>query len=106
MKPVNDFNWSYSRKVIHNFNLCGLFLPLKYSKASAEAAQAEIMVVNNDDIVEPINEPAIGENQREKPIPSSVAVDSNSAIAFDELGEWTDAKPDRKKGNKKKSRKD
>lgn len=30
-----------------------------------------------------------------------------NAIAFDELGEWTDAKPDRKRGNnKKKSRKD
>lgn len=30
----------------------------------------------------------------------------DNAIAFDELGEWTDIKPDRKKGNKKKSRKD
>ncbi|XP_055323068.1 osteocalcin 2-like [Sitodiplosis mosellana] len=31
---------------------------------------------------------------------------NDNAIAFDELGEWTDAKPDRKRGNKKKSRKD
>lgn len=30
----------------------------------------------------------------------------DSNVAFDELGEWTDAKPDRKRGNKKKSRKD
>jgi len=53
--------------------------------------------------------------REEKPIaantvPAPPVVDDaayeNSAIAFDELGEWTDAKPDRKRGNKKKSRKD
>lgn len=35
-----------------------------------------------------------------------VAPVEDSNVAFDELGEWTDAKPDRKRGNKKKSRKD
>lgn len=37
---------------------------------------------------------------------ADVNVIVDNAIAFDELGEWTDAKPDRKRGNKKKSRKD
>lgn len=48
------------------------------------------------------------EKQSDASIPIK-AVEPNTidnAIAFDELGEWTDAKPDKKKGNKKKSRKD
>lgn len=66
-------------------------------------------------VVKPINEQPIKEKQPAKamPSPAQVAVNNanadtntDSAIAFDELGEWTDAKPDRKKGNKKKSRKD
>lgn len=46
--------------------------------------------------------------EKPKPIVNAVADNElvDNAIAFDELGEWTDAKPDRKKGNKKKSRKD
>jgi len=40
------------------------------------------------------------------PTTDDVNVVVENAIAFDELGEWTDAKPDRKRGNKKKSRKD
>lgn len=42
-------------------------------------------------------------------VPAANLVEVNtvdSSIAFDELGEWTDAKPDRKRSNKKKSRKD
>lgn len=60
-----------------------------------------------------MNEQPIEEEQPVKPVPFPIAVknananaNADSAIAFDELGEWTDAKPDRKKGNKKKSRKD
>lgn len=45
-----------------------------------------------------------------KPIASvplkAAELNTENAIAFDEMGEWTDAKPDRKRGNKKKSRKD
>lgn len=37
--------------------------------------------------------------------PEPLAAEQNSVV-FDELGEWTEAKPDRKKNNKKKSRKD
>lgn len=44
--------------------------------------------------------------REDKAAVADAAADENSAIAFDELGEWTDAKPDRKRGNKKKSRKD
>lgn len=40
------------------------------------------------------------------PIKADAPNTIDNAIAFDELGEWTDAKPDRKRGNKKKSRKD
>lgn len=39
-------------------------------------------------------------------VPAIPVVDSSSTIAFDEMGDWTDAKPDRKRGNKKKTRKD
>lgn len=86
----------------------------KYSEPFVEAAQAEPHVVNEIvDIVEPFNEQPNEEKQPTKTIPYPIAVNSanannnaDSAIAFDELGEWTDAKPDRKRGNKKKSRKD
>lgn len=40
------------------------------------------------------------------PIKAAAPNTTDNAIAFDEMGDWTDAKPDRKRGNKKKSRKD
>lgn len=73
--------------------------------------QQENVVTANNDVIEAIIKQPI-EKKQEKSIPSAVVdnaitVAANSAIAFDELGEWTDAKPDRKKGkDKKKSRKD
>lgn len=97
-------------------NITVYFDSSKHLEPTVEAAQVETVVVNDDIIVEPIKIQSIEEKQHAKPIPSPVAVNNSttnatnvnadSAIAFDELGEWTDAKPDRKKANKKKSRKD
>lgn len=70
--------------------------------AIAEEPVGVIAVVN--EIAAPIVE-----KKQVAPAPTTTN-DANAivenAIAFDELGEWTDAKPDRKRGNKKKSRKD
>lgn len=62
-------------------------------------------------VIAKVNEIAapIVEKKQVAPAPTTTNdVDAivENAIAFDELGEWTDAKPDRKRGNKKKSRKD
>lgn len=65
-----------------------------------------------DIIAEPVvNDIVVVENKTaEITVSATPIVETNAivdnAIAFDELGEWTDAKPDRKRGNKKKSRKD
>lgn len=63
--------------------------------AVVAAAPAVASVAKKEPVITPIAKAFASEMPTE-----------NEAIAFDELGEWTDAKPDRKKGNKKKSRKD
>lgn len=67
-------------------------------------AHEEPIVVAASDIVE-----VVVEKRASAPVATEaveVNVIADNAIVFDELGEWTDAKPDRKRGNKKKSRKD
>lgn len=66
----------------------------------------------DEKVVVAVEAQPIFEMVEEKSSDASVPLNSvdlqtvESVIVFDELGEWTDAKPDRKKGNKKKSRKD
>lgn len=61
-----------------------------------------IVPVNGDQVIEEVKPAVSAQIQTAADVNAIV----ENAIAFDELGEWTDAKPDRKRGNKKKSRKD
>lgn len=69
--------------------------------APADVVEEEIVVVAKPEpVVAPVPTP-------QNIVADVVEVEDQSNVAFDELGEWTDAKPDRKKGkDKKKSRKD
>lgn len=61
-----------------------------------------VAVVANEVLIQPAEKKPIAS----VPLKSAELEIVDNAIAFDELGEWTDAKPDRKRGNKNKSRKD
>lgn len=73
-------------------------------------------IVESEPVVSPVVETTLDEETvvAAKPTavpPKEIVADvvtpvENSTLVFDELGDWTDAKPDRKKGNKKKTRKD
>lgn len=68
---------------------------------------AEVAEVKEPEATPKETKPA---KKKAEPVAKATAADEQQSeyerLAFDELGEWTDAKPDRKKGNKKKSRKD
>lgn len=66
------------------------------------AVDEPVAVVANEVLIQPVEKKTIASVPR-KSVELEIV---DNAIAFDELGEWTDAKPDRKRGNKKKSRKD
>lgn len=71
---------------------------------AAAAPAAATINDDDDDIIETVEKEAA--TTVPAAVPAIPVVDSSSTIAFDEMGDWTDAKPDRKRGNKKKSRKD
>ncbi|XP_031634572.1 putative uncharacterized protein DDB_G0277255 [Contarinia nasturtii] len=105
-------------------NASEILLPDQQSKSEQQTNFDQSFNVAKAQVVEPVtaieDQPAdhvtnnvMVQAEIEKKCTANVQLDvadinvvANSGIAFDELEEWTDAKPDRKRANKKKTRKD